>query len=93
MRGGTLYQRKAAAARVRHRAPQPATYSRETIFARWGYACCYCDARAEHLDHVVPISKGGADAEHNLVPSCAACNLDKGAQLLADWAPIRPPSL
>lgn len=53
--------------------------------ARWGYACCYCDAPAEHLDHVVPLSAGGADVAHNVVPACEPCNLDKGARSLADW--------
>lgn len=61
-------------------------YSRSAIFRRWGYACCYCGARAEHLDHVEPLSKGGADAEHNMVPACAPCNLSKGAKTLAEWA-------
>lgn len=61
-------------------------YSRTTVLARWGYACCYCGALAKHLDHVHPLSKGGADAEHNIVPACATCNLSKGAKTLAEWA-------
>jgi 5-methylcytosine-specific restriction endonuclease McrA len=66
-------------------------YSRSEIMRRWGYRCCYCNARAEHLDHVHPLSKGGADAEHNMVPACAPCNLSKGAKTLAaktlaEWA-------
>jgi 5-methylcytosine-specific restriction endonuclease McrA len=61
-------------------------YSRSEIMRRWNYRCCYCDARAEHLDHVHPLSKGGADAAHNMVPACASCNLSKGAKPLAEWA-------
>lgn len=61
-------------------------YSRSEIFARWDNTCCYCPAPAEHLDHVHPISKGGADAAHNLVPACAPCNLTKSNKSLADWA-------
>jgi 5-methylcytosine-specific restriction endonuclease McrA len=53
---------------------------------RWSWRCCYCPALASHLDHVVPIAKGGADVEHNIVPACAACNLSKGAKTLAEWA-------
>jgi 5-methylcytosine-specific restriction endonuclease McrA len=60
-------------------------YSRTEIFARWS-GCCYCDAPAEHLDHVTPISRQGADAEWNLVPACATCNTSKGAKTLAEWA-------
>jgi 5-methylcytosine-specific restriction endonuclease McrA len=63
-----------------------APYKRAEIFARWGNLCCYCDAPAEHLDHVIPLSKGGADRAHNLVPACAGCNLTKSNQSLADWA-------
>jgi 5-methylcytosine-specific restriction endonuclease McrA len=61
-------------------------YSRAEIFTRWGGWCCYCDAPAEHLDHVHALSRGGADAAHNLVPACAPCNLAKGAKTLAEWA-------
>ncbi|MGW3674658.1 HNH endonuclease [Streptomyces sp. NPDC005166] len=61
-------------------------YSRSAIFATYGGTCAYCGAPAEHLDHVVPISKGGADAAHNLLPACAPCNLSKGAKSLAEWA-------
>jgi 5-methylcytosine-specific restriction endonuclease McrA len=65
---------------------QSAHYSRSDIFAAYGHKCAYCDAPAEHLDHVVPLSRGGADAAHNLLPACAPCNLAKGAKTLADWA-------
>lgn len=60
-------------------------YSRVDIMRRWGYRCAYCDARATHLDHVQPLSRGGADAAHNIVPACAPCNLSKGAKTLAEW--------
>lgn len=74
-------KRRAAKAGVPH---EP--YSRAEIFAAYGNACAYCDAPAEHLDHVVPISKGGADAAYNLLPACADCNLTKSDKSLADWA-------
>jgi 5-methylcytosine-specific restriction endonuclease McrA len=61
-------------------------YERSEIFSRWNGSCAYCDAPAQHLDHVHPISKGGADAPHNLVPACAPCNLSKGAKTLAEWS-------
>jgi 5-methylcytosine-specific restriction endonuclease McrA len=74
-------RRRATKARVAH-----APYSRSEIFARWGGVCAYCDAPAEHLDHVIALSLGGADAAHNLLPACAPCNLGKGAKTLAEWA-------
>jgi hypothetical protein len=74
-------RRRARKASVSH---EP--YSRAEIFSRWSGRCCYCDAPAEHLDHVTPISRQGADAEWNLVPACATCNCSKGAKTLAEWA-------
>jgi 5-methylcytosine-specific restriction endonuclease McrA len=61
-------------------------YSRTAILRRWRYRCAYCDGRASHLDHVVPLSRGGTDTEANIVPACASCNLSKGAKTLAEWA-------
>lgn len=70
-----------------HKADAPhEPYSRSEIFATYGGTCAYCDAPAGHLDHVNPISKGGADAPRNLLPACAPCNLSKGAKTLAQWA-------
>jgi 5-methylcytosine-specific restriction endonuclease McrA len=78
-----LYNR----ARRRRKAP----YSRAEVFARWGGQCCYCDAPAEHLDHVVPLSRGGRDVLSNVVPACAACNLAKAALTLAEWLSATEP--
>lgn len=45
--------------------------------------CAYCfDAKAEHIDHVVPVAKGGTNDIGNLVPACAKCNLSKGSKSL-----------
>lgn len=41
--------------------------------------CVYCGAPATHVDHVVPLSRGGATHPANCVAACAACNLEKGA--------------
>lgn len=37
-----------------------------------------------HLDHVVPLSKGGTHTYDNVRTSCAACNLRKGARMPAE---------
>jgi 5-methylcytosine-specific restriction endonuclease McrA len=75
------HKRRAESYGVEH-----APYSRTAILARWKHKCAYCNRVATHLDHVHPLSKGGADAEHNIVPACAPCNLSKGAKTLAEWA-------
>lgn len=70
---------------LKSRAPhQP--YNRAELFERWDYKCCYCDAPATDVEHILPISKGGADALHNLTIACQPCNSSKGAKTLAEWA-------
>lgn len=75
------HKRRAESYGVAHEA-----YSRTAILERWGHACAYCGKHATHLDHVEPLSKGGADVESNIVPACASCNLSKGAKTLAEWS-------
>lgn len=41
------------------------------------FLCFYCDAPWEHMDHFVPLSKGGTHTADNVVPACAPCNLRK----------------
>jgi 5-methylcytosine-specific restriction endonuclease McrA len=59
------------------------------ILDRHDYRCAVCLAPAEHLDHVLPLSRGGAHAVPNLRPLCAPCNLSKGAKTDADWLHTR----
>jgi len=47
--------------------------------------CIYCGAKAEHLEHVIPLSRGGLHSIGNLAPACAKCNLSKGAKLIVEW--------
>lgn len=75
------HKRRAESYGVEHEA-----YSRTEILARWNHTCAYCGDFATHLDHVQPLSKGGADAARNIVPACQHCNLSKGAKTLAEWA-------
>lgn len=54
------------------------------ILDRDGFRCAYCGASSLdddvklHLDHIVPIAKGGLDIASNMVTSCKECNLSKG---------------
>jgi len=52
------------------------------LFSRDHYHCLYCgdQFKGEQLtrDHVVPVSKGGADSWTNLVTACRRCNQRKG---------------
>jgi len=60
---------------------------RFSILARDNFTCRYCGARPPrcelHLDHVVPVSKGGETTKANCVAACDDCNLGKGVRLLS----------
>lgn len=48
--------------------------------------CSYCGERGRLVrDHVIPLSRGGANRIGNLVPTCVSCNNSKGALLLVEW--------
>lgn len=51
------------------------------VFARDNYTCQYCGRKAPdvvlHVDHRVPVSKGGTDEPANLLTACADCNQGK----------------
>lgn len=61
----------------------------EQIAARvafYGGRCAYCvDGLFEHVDHVIPLSRGGTGWPANLRPACKPCNLSKHAKSLAEW--------
>jgi hypothetical protein len=54
------------------------------ILARCGFTCQHCGASLfeiePHIDHIVPLAKGGTNEETNLQALCAPCNLAKGTQ-------------
>lgn len=58
------------------------------ILNRDNFTCVYCgrspveDGIKLHLDHVIPISKGGESNAANLVTSCHNCNLEKGNRII-----------
>lgn len=48
---------------------------------------CGCDLHgAGHLDHVIPVSAGGASERSNLVWACIPCNRRKGTMLPDEWS-------
>jgi hypothetical protein len=54
------------------------------------YACAYCAAPYEEIEHVLALSLGGLDHPDNTVPSCTACNRGPGGKHdsdLFDWRP------
>lgn len=55
-----------------------ALVSRRGVLRRDRHRCGYCLRPATTVDHVVPRSRGGADAWENLVACCQRCNNRKG---------------
>jgi len=53
--------------------------------------CAYCgkqgdelvgpDGKLWHMDHIMPLSRGGKDCVTNIVKACAWCNLSKGSKI------------
>ncbi len=56
--------------------------TRRNILQRDENCCQYCGTTTEKLsiDHVIPRSKGGADAWENVTTACLKCNVIKGCR-------------
>ena len=54
-------------------------YDRDEIARSQNYICPYCKCTFQqfHLDHVIPLSRGGAHTRENMVAACVPCNLRK----------------
>lgn len=59
---------------------------RRLIIARDASTCWICERVVPedeiHLDHVVPLSRGGLHDPENVRVACASCNMWKGARIL-----------
>jgi len=56
---------------------------RKTILGEEKVCCHYCGIESTnalvdfHLDHIIPITRGGTSNLNNLIPSCPSCNQEK----------------
>jgi 5-methylcytosine-specific restriction endonuclease McrA len=56
---------------------------REKLLENMVCGICLLPIEAEfHIEHIIPISKGGAHTQENLQLAHPVCNLRKGAKLL-----------
>ncbi|MCJ7557681.1 MAG: HNH endonuclease [Gammaproteobacteria bacterium] len=64
---------------------------RQIVKRRDGSICQYCGEETldGHVDHIIPLSRGGTDSIDNLLWSCAFCNISKGAKPLDEFAEYR----
>jgi 5-methylcytosine-specific restriction endonuclease McrA len=72
---------------------------RRKVFEKTGGNCFYCGKKLDydiseveelsrsgfHVDHVIPLSRGGTYEIDNLVPSCFRCNKEKGDKTPEEW--------
>ena len=55
---------------------------RQRIFNRDNGQCCKCGSKHNlEIDHIIPVSKGGATSLKNLELLCFPCNRSKGAKI------------
>ena len=61
-------------------------FTREEIFDRCKGVCFYCHKKIRrnkwHLDHKIPLSKGGTHTRGNVTASCPKCNLSKADKII-----------
>jgi hypothetical protein len=60
---------------------------KKRIKERDGEICRYCGRYTPdgHVDHIIPLSRGGNDDLDNLAWACPDCNGSKGDKTLAEW--------
>lgn len=87
----------ANAARDRRRAKEAGAegyYTKDDVrelLRHHGRTCFYCSAPLTkfHIDHFIPLARGGTNYPENLRLSCASCNCSKGAKMPWEWMPDR----
>lgn len=61
----------------------------KSLWKQQGGRCVYCGCKLttkyRHLDHVIPLSRGGTNWISNLAWACPSCNSAKGNKLLEEW--------
>lgn len=60
-------------------------------FAQFDNRCAYCGVNGDlHIEHVIPISKGGPHAIGNIIPACKDCNYSKSVHDVESWYRAQP---
>lgn len=58
------------------------------ILEVFGHACAYCLNPGTDMDHLVPLTRGGAHDPENIVPACKSCNSRKHNHSLLKFVSI-----
>jgi 5-methylcytosine-specific restriction endonuclease McrA len=73
----------ASARRAARSAAAPGFATAAQLDARWAYyqgRCWMCRQRADHMDHVKPLARGGSNWPANQRPACWPCNKAKNVR-------------
>jgi len=63
---------------------------KKEIDRMYNQPCSFCGSSDNiHIDHVVPISRGGRHSVGNIQPLCSACNLQKHNKYMIEWIAYR----
>lgn len=81
--GAPSDQARCPAHRYTRQRGSQARKQRQRIIERDNYQCRYCHRYLNgtddtHVDHIIPLSKGGDESDMNKQTLCAECNLAKG---------------
>jgi len=90
-----LYHRsKARERKARERGSTTLMLSPDQLWRRWvqfDHCCAYCGTNGDlHMEHVIPISKGGEHHLGNIVPACQRCNYSKHTLEAQAWYRSQP---
>lgn len=62
----------------------------QEVYAAASGKCQVCgDSESLHIDHIVPVARGGKTDRENLQVLCRFCNISKGAKPFTEWLPQR----
>lgn len=82
------FKDRASLRKARKRTATVERVSRREVYRRGDGACYMCRKPIEfenmHLEHVIPLSRGGEHSYRNCRPSCESCNLRKGSKTLEE---------
>lgn len=90
LRDGTQNERRSRAATTKRRGIAPRMRYRILEMAR--FRCVACGSSSNdgvtlHIDHIIPISRGGSSDESNLQVLCQPCNLGKSDMMPREMPP------
>lgn len=90
-----LYHRsKARERKAKERGSTSLKLSPDQLWRRWvefDHCCAYCGTDGDmHIEHVIPISKGGEHHLGNIVPACQRCNYSKSIAPVEQWFRAQP---